>query len=171
MEPISRRRLLAASGGAVLAGVLGSSAALALDAGPMPVPSPWARRYDVVINMGGAGATPPAAGPVSMDGTVYPVGAVDGGGNVMSGVRPLGTARVTGMLYDAARGRGAYMIILSVDGQGDVVLSGVLEGTRDDKVAVVGGTDRFNGVGGEAWIMWYNRAAGAMRATLNITTI
>lgn len=146
----------------------------------MPVPSPWARRYDVLLNVRAAG---PAAGPaeappaaqavstVSYDGVVFPVGAVDGAGNVATGVRPVGTARATGVLYDPARGRGVYTIVLSIDAQGDVILNGTLEGTREDLVAVVGGTERFNGVGGEAWILWYNRAVGAMRATLNITTI
>ena len=170
MEPISRRRLLAAGGGAVVAGVLGSKSALALDPGPMPVPSPWARRYDILLNMRGEGA-PAAAGPVNFEGVVYPVGAIGGDGTVASGVRPLGTARVTGQVWDAQRGLGAYMITLSVDAQGDVILAGTLEGAREDLIAVVGGTERFNGVKGEAWVLWYNRPAGAMRATLNITTI
>lgn len=86
-------------------------------------------------------------------------------------MRPVGTARAVGILYDPTRGRGVYTIVLSIEAQGDVVLSGELEGTREDLLAVVGGTDRFAGVNGEAWILWYNRAAGAMRATLNITTI
>jgi hypothetical protein len=202
LELISRRRLLAASGGAVLAGVLGSKAALALDPGPMPAPSPWSRRWDIVLNMraattgggggGGAGAgaragadadaaapaaAAPAAqaaqagGPVTMDGLVYPVGAVGGDGSVASGVRPVGTVRVTGTVYDPARGRGAYMMIISIDAQGDVILSGVLESAREDVVSVLGGTERFAGVGGDALIMWYNRPAGALRASLNITTI
>jgi hypothetical protein len=168
LEPISRWRLLAASGGAILAGMFGSKAALALDPSPMPVPSPWSRRWDVLMTMPSG---TPATGMMMMDGAVYPVGAVSPAGSVATGFREVGSASVMANITNATRGEGMYNVQITIDGQGDVLLAGGLEGRGDESLAIIGGTGRFKDARGEAYIMWYNRTAGAMRVSLNMTTI
>jgi hypothetical protein len=102
-------------------------------------------------------------------GAIYPVTALMGG-SVPSGVDEVGTARAFGWIYDARRGRGVGTIVLSIDDEGDLVLSGLQE-SREDTWAVTGGTDRFHGARGDATVRWYSREAGAFRIDLHIATI
>jgi hypothetical protein len=61
-------------------------------------------------------------------------------------------------------------MVLSIDDEGDIVLTGLAE-SRADTWAVTGGTDRFHGATGAASVWWYNREAGAFRIDLHIATI
>jgi hypothetical protein len=144
----------------------------------MPVESPWARRYDVVLNVRAIDfSSPPAAGatfaegPFTVEGTVYPVATVSGDGTVPSSVMPVGTARSTGWITDARRGDAVTTLVLDIDTHGQIILSGMLEGTREDTLSILGGNGAFKDARGEAWVGWYNRAAGAMRVVLNMATI
>jgi hypothetical protein len=109
------------------------------------------------------------AGPFEVSGNVYPVTAL-AGGSVPSGVDELGTARAFGWVYDSRRGRGVQTMVLSIDDQGDIILTGNTE-SRGEIWAVTGGTERFHGASGAASIWWYNREAGAFRIDLHIGTI
>jgi hypothetical protein len=111
-----------------------------------------------------------ATGPFTVAGTIYPVGAVRPDGTVVAGADSVGDSRAHGWIYDAARGRGVATMVLSTD-EGDVVLTGVAGGGREDRWSVTGGTERFRGAGGDATVWWYNRDVGAFRITLHIGTI
>lgn len=178
MEPVSRRRLLAASGGAILASALVGKGVVSADNSQQPNgPSPWARRWDVLMNMRGwesmrepAAGTMMATGPFQVAGTVYPVGAVRPDGTVVTGADSVGDSRAFWWIYDATRGRGVATMVISTD-EGDLVFTGLAEGARVETWAVTGGTGRFKGANGEADVWWYNRDVGAFRVTVDIGTI
>lgn len=124
--------------------------------------------WQAIRERGSGDALP--AGPFEVAGRIYPVATLRGDGTVPSGVDDVGTARAFGWIYDSRRGRGIGNLVLQIDDEGEVALSGVLEGARQESMSVVGGTERFRGASGEATVLWYNQPMGLFRVTLHIAT-
>jgi len=153
LERVSRRRLLAASGGAVLAsGLIAQGASAQAD---KPRRSPWDLAFDVAIDPapGAVAGTPPPAGAYYSSGVIYAAGTLGGDGSVPSGARPIGTQRGWGWRFDPSRPGPAGQVAtasLEIAGRGQIVLGGATIGGRR---AILGGTGEFRGANGQADIV------------------
>ena len=145
MERVSRRRLLAAGGGAVVAGSVVAQVANAQS--DKPRRSPWDVTFDIVIDTS-AGA-PRALGAFYTTGAIYTGGTLGNDGVLPPGAQPIGTIRAWGWRYDTAgTGPGGSVDTVSweITGRGQIIGGGAtLAGRR----AILGGTGEFRGANGQ----------------------
>jgi len=182
LERVSRRRLLAAGGGAVLAGaVVGQTVANAQ--ADRPERSPWGLTFDVVLEAAPAAAAPAAGAPAAaapaaemamqagafyMSGAVYEAGSLGADGTPGANSKRVGTLRVWGWNFDPSRPGATGSVAnasLELTRRGQFVLGG---GVVADHVGILAGTGEFRGANGQAAL--YMISANAARVVLDYSS-
>jgi hypothetical protein len=168
MEMISRRNLLAASGGAAAVGAL-ALPGIAAAQQPRPVPgfTWWVFKLDLVIDLASgdaarqaaAGSTVPPSGPFYVTGRFYKEGDVNRDGSLRSGAMQLGVYRSWGWGYNPVTGEALSMHEFDWFGKGKLLAAG----TTDTSVPVTGGTGDYKQVRGEVRADIMSASAGAYR--------
>jgi hypothetical protein len=165
MEPVSRRKLLAAGSGVALATALvGASTASAQQNEPPGRPKlEWLDRYVLSVNQqaGDFFRQPPAAnqvstGPAYFTGTLWDPRDVGADGLPTAGAMQRGTYRAFAWIYVAGTPIPQFAAVHSFDffGMGQVIAGGV----TDNSVAVTGGTGTFRDARGEIRVASTNPA-------------
>ena len=173
MEKITRRNLLAVSGGAAAVGALAlPGIAAAQPPRPLPGPGWWIFKIDLIIDSNTAdsvredsigGRTAPT-GPYYVTGRFYEENDVNNDGTVRSGAQQLGVYRAWGWGYGAVARETLTTREYDWFGKGKLLVAG----TSERSTPVTGGTGFFKQVRGEERTAIVNLNAGAYRVEFEL---